>query len=76
MKKLLELYQLEGCPYCQMVREKLAEKELSYIIHSVGRDRSKVKDISGQERVPVLVDPNTGKILEDEEKAIAYIEGL
>lgn len=72
--KLLELYHLEGCPYCQMVREKLWEKGLSFIIHSIKEDRTGVKEISGQEKVPVLVDPNNGKVLDDEGKAIKYIE--
>lgn len=72
--KLLEFYHLEGCPYCEMVREKLWEKGLSFVIHSVKEKRTKVKEVSGQEKVPVLVDPNNGKVLDDEQKAIKYIE--
>ena len=77
MKKLLELYNLEGCPYCQMVKEKLWELGLSFVTHSVPKDkpdRKRVIEVSGQETVPVLVDPNTNTVLDDEEKAVKYLE--
>jgi len=55
----LELYNLQGCPYCKKVRRALDDLELAYETHSVSRsrsDRSEVYEASGQYGVPVLVD--------------------
>ncbi|GAD53400.1 probable glutaredoxin [Halarchaeum acidiphilum MH1-52-1] len=56
----LELYVLPGCPYCAKVQSKLDELGLDYDEHEVPRShsrREKVKQVSGQTGVPVLVDP-------------------
>ncbi|MFQ5454592.1 MAG: glutaredoxin family protein [Nitrospirota bacterium] len=69
------LYQLETCPYCKMVRDKLDELKLNYekINVPAPRDeRKEVFEISGQYFVPVLKDDNT--ILDDEEKIIKYLD--
>lgn len=75
---MLELYQFEECPYCKAVRTKLTDLGMSYIIHNVPRireERTELEKITGQKFVPVLVDPNTGvTIADDDEKAIEYLE--
>ena len=81
MPHLLELYQFEECPYCKMVRAKLTDLEIDYIIRNVPRDREKrekVIEVSGQPSVPVLVDKNTNPhtVLSDENEIIAYVENL
>lgn len=74
----IELYELEGCPFCAKVTQKLDELGLDYESHMVSRshaEREEVKEISGQTGVPVLVDhehdiegmPESGDI-------IAYLE--
>lgn len=77
-EKMLELYQFEECPYCKAVRTKLTDLGMSYIVHNVPREReerTELETISGQKFVPVLVDPNTGKtIADDDEKAVQYLE--
>lgn len=53
------LYNLESCPECHSIREKLAELELTYICVNVNKNkakRSQVFAVSGQYSVPVLVD--------------------
>jgi glutathione S-transferase len=55
----LELYNLQGCPYCKKVRTALDDLGLDYETHSVAQSRSnrpEVEDVSGQRGVPVLVD--------------------
>jgi len=55
----LELYELDGCPYCAKVTRKLDELGLEYESHMVPRshdERTEVKEVSGQTGVPVLVD--------------------
>jgi glutathione S-transferase len=59
----LELYELEGCPYCAKVKQKLADLDLEYESHMVPRshdERTEVEEVSGQTGVPVLVDPDNG----------------
>lgn len=59
----LELYELEGCPYCAKVKNKLADLGLEYDTHMVSRsrsERSEVEAVSGQTGVPVLVDEEHG----------------
>ena len=55
----LTLYELEGCPYCAKVKDKLADLDLEYESVMVPRshgDRTEVEEVSGQTGVPVLVD--------------------
>lgn len=56
---ILELYNLQGCPYCAKVRRALDDLDLAYETHDVPGSRSKrdaVHEASGQYGVPVLVD--------------------
>ena len=55
----LILYQLDGCPYCELVRQKLEEKGLLYDTITVPPDRSdplrrELLEKSGVLTVPVL----------------------
>lgn len=55
----LELYELDGCPYCAKVTDKLDELGLNYESHmvpSAHSERDEVEEVSGQTGVPVLVD--------------------
>jgi glutaredoxin len=56
---MLTLYQAEWCPYCHRVRQVLTELELTYTNVNVPlqrTDRTQVRELSGQEAVPVLKD--------------------
>jgi glutaredoxin len=74
---MLELYQLEGCPYCRRVRDTLAELGLDYIIRNEPgshRERTRVKALSGQTFVPTLHDPERNVIIaDDDDKIIDYL---
>ena len=59
----LVLYELEGCPYCAKVKDKLSELGLDYESRMVPRshgERTEVREVSGQTGVPVLVDEAHG----------------
>ncbi|MFC6826794.1 glutathione S-transferase N-terminal domain-containing protein [Halopelagius fulvigenes] len=59
----LILYELEGCPYCAKVKNKLSELDLEYESKMVPRshsERTEVEEVSGQTGVPVLVDEEHG----------------
>jgi glutathione S-transferase len=74
----LELYELQGCPYCAKVRKKLDELGLEYESHMVPRshgDRTEVEEISGQTGVPVLVDTDHGVDgMAESDDIVAYLE--
>ena len=72
---MLKLYQLTGCPYCRMVKNKLAELDLPYEAVEVPAERQLRKEVfkvSGQYYVPVLIDGDT--VLDDENEIIEYLE--
>jgi glutathione S-transferase len=72
---MMKLYNIDGCGYCAMVREVLAQMELDYEKVDVPwphHERHEVHEISGQTTVPVLVDGDT--ILADEYEIIDYIK--
>ena len=72
---MLKLYKLTGCPYCQMVLNKLAELRVPYEAIEVPAERSlrkQVFEVSGQYLVPVLVDGDT--VLDDEHDIIEHLE--
>lgn len=74
----LELYELEGCPYCAKVKNKLAELSLEYDSHMVPRshsERTEVEEVSGQTGVPVLVDKENGiEGMSESDDIVAYLE--
>ena len=74
----LELYELEGCPYCAKVKTKLDELELEYESHMVPRshsERTEVQEVSGQTGVPVLVDNENGvEGMPESDDIVAYLE--
>jgi glutaredoxin len=74
----LELYELEGCPYCAKVKRKLDDLGLEYESHMVPRshsERDEVKQVSGQTGVPVLVDPDNGiEGMPESDDIVEYLE--
>jgi len=74
----LELYELEGCPYCAKVVSKLEELGLDYESYMVPRshgERTEVEEISGQTEVPVLADHENGiEGMNESADIIEYLE--
>lgn len=75
----LVLYELEGCPYCAKVKNKLAELNLEYESRMVPRsraERTEVQEASGQRGVPVLVDRERGvEGMPESDDIVEYLEG-
>ena len=78
MMPTMELYELEGCPYCAKVISKLEELDLEYESHMVPRshsERTEVEAVSGQTGVPVLVDNEHGiEGMPESDDIVAYLE--
>jgi glutaredoxin 3 len=71
---VLKLYNLESCPYCIMVRNKLNSLGLDYEkidVHPWQGQRQEVFEVSGQYTVPVLIDD--GRVFDDENDIIAHL---
>lgn len=67
------LYQLDDCPYCETVRRALHYFILEYNAVWITRDdRDAVRDVSGQEEVPVLTE--NGRVFTDSEPIVRYLE--
>jgi glutathione S-transferase len=74
----LILYELEGCPYCAKVINKLDELGLEYESRMVPRshsERTEVEAVSGQTGVPVLIDEEHGvEGMPESDDIVAYLE--
>jgi glutaredoxin 3 len=74
----LELYELNGCPYCAKVKRKLDELGLEYESHMVPSShgkRTEVEAVSGQTGVPVLVDNEHGiEGMPESDDIVEYLE--
>lgn len=74
----IELYELEGCPFCAKVRAKLDELGLEYETHVVPgahSERDEVRELSDQTEVPVLVDTAHGvEGMHESDDIVAYLE--
>ncbi|MFB6250169.1 MAG: glutathione S-transferase N-terminal domain-containing protein [Halobellus sp.] len=74
----LVLYELQGCPYCAKVKDKLADLDLEYesvMVPSAHAERTEVEEISGQTGVPVLVDEANGvEGMPESDDIVAYLE--
>jgi glutathione S-transferase len=73
----LELWSFEASPFCRIVRERLCELELPYLLHNIGKGSVKREGFVkrfGKMRVPYLLDPNTGKGLYESDDIVAYLD--
>ncbi|WP_415379130.1 glutaredoxin family protein [Halosimplex sp. TS25] len=71
------LYQLDGCPYCEKVADRMDELDLDYDsvwVDALHSDRNEVKRVSGQRGVPVLVDDDRGVTMAESEKIVEYLD--
>jgi glutaredoxin len=72
---MMKLYNIDGCGYCSMVREVLANLQIEYEKIDVPwahHLRKEVHEVSGQSTVPVLVDGDV--VLDDEYDIIDHLK--
>ena len=74
----LQLYDMENCPYCRLVRETLTELDLDAMIYPCPgrgtRFRPEAEAIGGKRLFPLLVDDDTGKHLYESADIVDYLE--
>jgi glutathione S-transferase len=76
-EKPLELWSFEASPYCRLVRERLCELEIPYVLRNVAKGsprRTAFVERSGKMMVPYLADPNTGREMFESAGIVDYLE--
>jgi glutathione S-transferase len=71
------LYRLEGCPFCELVVDRLDGLDLAYeSVWVEGRhsNRDAVRRVSGQRVVPVLVDEQYGVTMAESERILEFLD--
>lgn len=75
--KLLQLYDIENCPHCRLVREALTELDLDALIlpcpKNGERFRPELLERGGKAQFPYLVDPNTGVEMYESLEIVSYL---
>ncbi|NGY06760.1 glutathione S-transferase N-terminal domain-containing protein [Solimonas terrae] len=75
--EMLELYDIEACPYCRLVRETLTRLDLDVLIRPCPkggeRFRPQARELGGKALFPLLVDPNTGRKLYESADIVEYL---
>jgi len=72
----LELYNMEGSPYCRKVREALCELDLDFIVRNVPKGSPKRRDLERRGRkvqVPYLIDPSSGVAMYESDAIVSYL---
>jgi len=72
----LELWNMEGSPYCRKVRETLSELDLAFVVRNVPKGspkRAALVERGGKMQVPWLADPNTGRAMYESDDIVAYL---
>jgi len=76
-EKLLELYDIEACPYCRKVREALTMLDLDVLIrpapHGGTRFRPEAIARGGKPQFPLLVDPNVDALLYESDDIVQHL---
>lgn len=76
-RELLELYDMEGCPFCRIVREALTDLDLDAVIYPCpkagDRYRPLAEKLGGKQQFPFLMDPNTDTALYESLAIIEYL---
>ena len=74
---MLQLYDIENCPYCRLVREALTELDLDVEIYPCPKQgerfRPEVTERGGKAQFPYLVDPNTKVEMYESLDIVAYL---
>lgn len=74
---MVTLYRLEGCPYCEVVVDRLEELGVGYDsvwVEGLHSKRNEVKAVSGQRQVPVIVDDDSGVTMAESERILEYLD--
>lgn len=73
----IELYDMEGCPYCRKVRDALTTLDIDALIFPCPKNgqvhRPRARALAGKEQFPFLVDPNQSVSMLESNDIIRYL---
>jgi len=73
----LQLFDIENCPYCRLVREALTELDIDVEIYPCPKNGQRFRpaliERGGKAQFPYLVDPNTGEELYESLDIVEYL---
>jgi len=72
----ITLYQLDGCPYCERVADRLEELDVPFEtvwVDALHSERDQVKRISGQRAVPVLIDDEYSVTMAESDRILEFL---
>ena len=73
----IQLYEFEGCPFCKKVREEACVLDLNVVFYPCPANgpiyREKAKEMGGKSQFPLMVDPNTSKMMYESDDIIEYM---
>lgn len=76
-KEPLELYDMENCPYCRVVREALTDLDLDAVIYPCPKGGSRFRPVAerlgGKTQFPFLYDPNNDVSLYESADILEYL---
>lgn len=80
-EKAIQLYDMEGCPFCRRVREVLTMLNLDFEVYPCPKNGTRfrpvaeeiIKSIGGSVSFPLMVDQNTGEKLQESQAIIDYL---
>mgnify|MGYP005853250019 CR=1 FL=1 len=73
----VQLYALDGCPWCEKVSDALTDAGVPYEtewVEALHSDRNGVKRVSGQRGVPVIVDEERGVTMAESANILEYVD--
>jgi glutathione S-transferase len=75
--RLLLLFDMEPCPEARLVREALSSLDLDAELHPCPEGelahRAELVSRGGEEQIPLLIDPNTGRRLYESRRIVRYL---
>lgn len=75
----LEMWGYESSPFSKLVRERLAELEIPYLLHTTARgspSRAILKELAGRIQTPYIVDQNTGVSMFESAEIVKYLTSV
>jgi len=72
----ITLYQLDGCPYCERVTDRLEELDVTFEtvwVDALHSERDQVKRVSGQRAVPVLIDDEHRVTMAESDRILEFL---
>jgi len=73
---VIEIYQMEDCPYCVKVRSALYEMGVDYVVRNISSEATwkKLVELGGDDQVPFLVDAEKGVRMYESDDIIDYVK--